>query len=363
MKVLQVLPRLESGGVERGTLEIAEALVQSGHRAFVVSQGGPLVKELADIGASHVIMRVGEKSPRSFLAISDLQRLIRKENIDIVHPRSRLPAWLCWLALRKLNRPPRLVTSVHGFHSVSKYSEVVTRGERVEVVSRSVKEYVLQNYQIDKDHIRTIYRGIDPDTYSPEFRPSDKWLNRWKAEFPGNEVTLLLAGRLTRLKGHHVYFDIVKELARRKIDVLALVVGDAERKRRRYEIEIRNRVMEDRVLKEHVRFLGHRQDLREVMKVADVVMSLSTTPESFGRTAVEALSLDIPVVGFDHGGVGEILKVMFPQGAVPVGDVGGVCNAVHDIVQGKMDRIARQHPFLLSHMKQQTLAMYEELAT
>ena len=97
--------------------------------------------------------------------------------------------------------------------------------------------------------------------------------------------------------------------------------------------------------------------------MTDIVMSLSTTPESFGRTALEALSLGVPVVGFDHGGVGEILEVMFPQGAVPLGNVGGVCCAVENILQGKVTKIARQHPFLLAQMRQQTLAMYEELVT
>ncbi len=365
MKVLQVVPRLESGGVERGTLEVAEALVKSGHGALVVSQGGPMVQELKGIGALHTVMRVGEKSPRSLLAVGDLQRLIRSENVDIVHPRSRLPAWLCWLAIRKLEHPPKLVTSVHGFHSISKYSEVVTRGARVEVVSQSVRKYVLENYEIDEDRIRTIYRGIDPSIYDPKYSPSVEWLKKWKTEFPdsGNAVTLLLAGRLTRLKGHHTYFDVVKELVGRNIDVLALIVGDAEKKRRGYEIEIRDRVMNDQILKGHVRFLGRRQDLREVMKMTDIVMSLSTTPESFGRTALEALSLGVPVVGFDHGGVGEILEVMFPQGAVPLGNVGGVCCAVENILQGKVTKIARQHPFLLAQMRQQTLAMYEELVT
>ncbi|NUS39539.1 MAG: glycosyltransferase, partial [Lysobacter sp.] len=146
LTVVQVLPALEAGGVERSTIEIADALVHDGHRALVVSAGGRLLPELLATGAEHITLPIGRKSPLVLRHVPALRRLFAREGVDIVHARSRLPAWLARFALRGLRAPPHFVTTVHGLNSPSRYSAVMASGERVICVSRTVRDYVLQHY-------------------------------------------------------------------------------------------------------------------------------------------------------------------------------------------------------------------------
>ena len=362
---MQVVPRLDSGGVEQGVLETGLALVAAGHTAMVVSAGGRMVADLGQVGIRHVTMNVAEKSPRSLRSIRMLRRLVLAERPDVLHPRSRLPAWLCWYALRGMaaHQRPGFATSVHGFHSVNRYSAIVTRGDRIEVVSDAVRAHLVKNYPVDPTRIRLIHRGIDRSRFFAAFRPHEQWLDRWRDDFPGDRPTIVLPGRLTRLKGHLLLCAVVERLAARGIEVRALIVGGAEKRRQSYARELRDKVSSSPILQRSVAFLGHRNDLREIMSVADVVVSLSTTPESFGRAVLEALSLGTPVVGFRHGGVGEILDAVYPAGAVGIGDVDGVADAIaHILGRTNADPIARHHPFTRESMQRQILDFYREVA-
>lgn len=362
MKVVQVIPRLDGGGVERGTLEIAKALVEAGHEAKVISAGGRMVPALEDSGAEHITMDLGKKSPATLRAIRPLRDWLRSEQVDVLHPRSRLPAWVCLLALRNsVGIRTRLATSVHGLHSVNTYSAVVTRGELIEAVSETAKQYLLQNYpRVEESRVRLIYRGIDKATHFPEFAPSAKWFAAWYEEIRNGERPLLtLPGRLSRLKGHEYLFDIVRSLARNNTSVYALIVGGPEPGREKYVQELTGEVESDPVLADSVRFLGHRTDLREIMCVSDIVLSLSNKPEAFGRTVLEALSLGTKVVGFDHGGVGEMLGRLFPVGAVPVGDTESAARVISSLLVGRPT--IGDHEWTLERMCQSTIEMYEEL--
>ncbi len=164
LTVVQLLPALCSGGVERSTLEVAAALVQAGHRAIVVSAGGPLVAFLLSIGAEHITLDIGRKSLLTLRHIAALRRLFAQLRPDIVHARSRLPAWLTWYALHGLffSPKPRFVTTVHGLNAPNPYSAVMTYGERVICVSNVVHDYVLRHYRrTDPQRLRTIPRGVD----------------------------------------------------------------------------------------------------------------------------------------------------------------------------------------------------------
>ena len=363
MKIVQLVPRLDSGGVERGIVEVSQALVEAGHESIVISAGGRMVESLEKTGSRHVSMNVTRKSPFTLASVAKLRKWLNDEQPDVIHPRSRLPAWLCWFATKQLKaNHSRLVTSVHGLHSVNRYSAVVTRGLRIEVVSDTVRKYVLANYaNVGKTRIRLIYRGIDELRYCRGFSPSEKWLAEWNsAGVTDTRPTLVLPGRLSRLKGHDSLFEIVKELDARNIQVNALVVGGTEPGRERYENEIRRKVDSHSVLRKSVHFLGHRTDLREIMSMCDIVLSLSVKPEAFGRTVLEALSLGKPVVGFNHGGVGEILSALFPNGAVPVGDIQSSASAIATVLATPHTIAA--HDWTLKTMCEATLKMYEELA-
>lgn len=371
LKVLQLLPALDSGGVERGTLEIARALVAAGHESVVLSKGGRLVEQLQREGSRHLARDLGRKSPATFLHYRALRKLFEAERFDIVHARSRLPAWVAWLAWRGMpaHARPRFVTTVHGMHSVSRYSAIMCAGERVIAVSDTVRDYIRTHYppgrwpHLDDERITVIPRGIDPAEFPRDYQPADEWLARFHTEFPqiaGRKV-LTLPGRLTRLKGHHDFISLVARLVGEGLDVVGLVVGGEDPKRPGYAKEIRERVQAEG-LGERIVFTGHRSDVREIYAVSDCVLSLSSTPESFGRTVLEPLAMGRPVVGYAHGGVAEILHELFPSGAIVKSDSAALISSVRDALRCGSPEVALPGRFLLSRMQSHTLALYEALA-
>ena len=362
MKVVQVLPALEGGGVEQGTLEVARALTAAGHDAVVVSKGGRLVDELERDGSRHVAWDIGRKHPSTLLAVRPFRRWLAEERPTILHARSRLPAWICWLAWRGLPEAaqPRFVTTVHGLYSVSRYSEIMTRGERIIVVSDTARKYVEENYpRADMTTVERIFRGVDRTRFARGFRPGADWLAKWRSEFPACEgkALVVLPGRLTRRKGHRDFIDVIERLRPRHPDIAGVVVGGIDPRHRSYASELRERGKD-------LVFTGHRSDLREIMAIAAAVLSLSHKPESFGRTTLEALSLGVPVVGYQHGGVGETLGRVYPGGRVPVGDTDAVANRLAAILDdpAAAKRAVCDHDFDVERMCKETLALYRELA-
>lgn len=369
LKVLQLLPALDGGGVERGTLEIARALVAAGHESVVLSKGGRLVEQLQREGSRHLARDLGRKSPTTFLQYRALRTLFEAERFDIIHARSRLPAWVAWLAWRGMpaDTRPHFVTTVHGMHSVSRYSAIMCAGERVIAVSDTVRDYLRTHYppsrwpHLADERITVIPRGIDPAEFPRDYQPSAEWLARFHAEFPqiGQRKVLTLPGRLTRLKGHHDFISLVGRLVAEGLDVIGLVVGGEDPKRPGYAKEIRERVQGEG-LGERIVFTGQRSDVREIYAISDCVLSLSSTPESFGRTVLEPLAMGRPVVGYAHGGVAEILGELFPHGAVPKGDVEAVARSACDILAGHADAVRANHRFLLKEMQSATLSLYAQ---
>lgn len=371
LRVLQVLPALDGGGVERGTLEIARALVARGHESLVLSRGGRLVAQLEREGSRHIAMDLGRKSPLTFLKYRQVRRLLAAERVDVLHVRSRLPAWACWLAWRGMppGSRPRYVTTVHGMHSVSRYSAIMATGERVVAVSDTVHDYIRQHYSgahwphCDMAKVVTIHRGVAPAEFPWQYRPPAQWLADFRAQWPqlAGRRLLVLPGRMTRLKGHHDFIAVIAALLAQGHDVAGLVVGGDDPKRPAYAREVRDRV-QAAGLADRIVFLGHRSDMRELYAVADAVLTLSNKPESFGRTVLEALALGRPVVGYAHGGVAEILAALFPFGAVPVGDRDAVTARLGALLAGQAPAVRPNERFLLADMQARTLALYEELA-
>ena len=359
---MQVLPALSGGGVERGTLEVAQYLVQQGHESVVLSAGGALVEQLEREGSRHIELDIGRKSPFTFRLIWRVRDLLRREKPDILHLRSRMPAWVCrlaWSGLKPEERP-HLVTTVHGLYSVGRYSGIMCRGERVIAVSDTVKAYIEQHYpQTDMRRVRVIFRGIDPAEFNRGYRPADTWLQAWRSQYPqlqGQRI-LTLPGRLTRLKGHHDFIDLIRELRVDNLPVHGLIVGGEDPKRQAYARELRERVRKEG-LESAITFTGARSDIRDIYAVSDLVLSLSTKPESFGRTVAEALSLGTAVVGYAHGGVREILDTVFPAGRVPCRDRERLKAVVTDLLADP--QVPGEMPFLQRSMLEQTLSCYRE---
>ena len=365
MKVLQILPELNSGGVERGTLEVAGYLVKQGHQALVVSAGGRQVGDLEKLGARHITMPVHKKSLASLFQVRPFRELLENEKPDIVHIRSRVPGWIAWLAWRKMNPAtrPRLVSTVHGFYSVNRYSAVMTKGERVIAVSESIREYILENYpQTSSKRITVIHRGIVPEMYPYGYQPDTKWLDAWKTAHPdfAQKEVFLLPGRITRLKGHKDFFELIHRLKQEGRNVHGLVAGDTHPNKKAYLDEL-HVLLGQMNLCENITFLGHRSDVREIMAVSTIVCALSQQPESFGRTVLEAMALGKPVLGYDCGGVGELLGIIFPEGKIPVGNSTALVDRAKIVLDGKPQPHVPKGEFTLESMCRATLDLYDGL--
>ena len=364
LTVVQLLPALESGGVERSTLEIAAALTAAGHRAIVVSAGGRLLPALRETGAEHIELDIGRKSLATLRRVSALRRIFAESGADIVHARSRLPAWLGWRALRSLPAPkPRFVTTVHGLNSPGWYSGIMARGERVVCVSATVRDYVLAQYpDTDPAKLTVIARGIDPAQFPRRDWPDAQARARVAAEHPqlgGDGPLLLLPGRGTRLKGHADALRLLAALRDAGSDARLWLPGAREAGRADYIAELEAEAARLGIAAA-LAFTAPTSRIAEAYAASDLVLQLSRKPEAFGRTVIEALAVGRPVLGWAHGGVGELLAQLQPRGAVAPFDRAALFNAAQALLAQPPPPLATM-PYTLQAMQQATLDLYQTL--
>jgi glycosyltransferase involved in cell wall biosynthesis len=363
LTVMQLVPALDAGGAERSTLEMADALVRAGHRAVVVSAGGRWLPQLEQLGAEHLKLDLSKKSLTTLMKAGVLRSAIARVAPDIVHARSRLPAWVARIAMRGLRRRPHFVTTVHGLNSPGFYSRVMTTGERVICVSQTVHDYVRRHYpQIPVARLMVIPRGIDPDAFPFGYQHDGTWRQRFAAEFPtlADRPLIVMPGRGTRLKGHH---DAIRALARLRttyaIDARLMLLGVVEAGREDYLAEL-DALARELGARDAVVFSPARADVREIFASSVCVLQLSNKPEAFGRTVVEALGLGVPVVGYAHGGVGELLAELYPHGAVALGDVDGVAFRIRSLIDRPVP-VVRDERYTLAAMQEATLQVYADV--
>ncbi|MBM3556278.1 MAG: glycosyltransferase family 4 protein [Alphaproteobacteria bacterium] len=328
-KVLQVLPSLGTGGVERTTVDVAAALAQAGWHPLVVSAGGPMTKLVERAGARHIQLPVDSKNPWTIWRnVERLAEVIRSEVVDLVHARSRAPAWSAHHAARKAGVP--FVTTFHGIYGYGNplkraYNAIMTRGDRVIANSFFTADHIAQIYGVGAPTVVPIPRGIDPVSFDPARVSAERMIRQAKAwRLPEDRPVVLLPGRLTRWKGQTVLIEAMSRLGRR--DVTCLLVGD-DQGRNAYRSELESRVRQAG-LEGVVLVTGPAQDMPAAYMLADVVVSASTDPEAFGRVAVEAQAMGRPVVATDHGGSRETVIPGETGWLVPPGDAGALAYAI-----------------------------------
>ncbi len=300
--VLQVLPALEMGGVERGTVQTAAALTAAGWRAMVASSGGLMTHELTRAGAQHVELPLAAKRPLRMLRNGDaLADLINRQGVDLVHARSRAPAWSAMSAARRTGKP--FVTTFHNAYDHNwlkhHYNAVMAKGDKVIAISDFVARHVRETYGISDDRLVTIHRGINTEIFDPSNISAERMIQTSKPwRLDDDRPVIMLPGRLTRWKGQSVLIEALAILGRKDI-CCVLVGGDQGRTGYRQELEDQVR---RRGLEPVVRIVDHCNDMAAAYMLADVVVSASTHPEGFGRVAVEAQAMGRPVIATDHGG-------------------------------------------------------------
>jgi len=371
-KVLQVLPELNEGGVERGTLDLARYLVREGWTALVASAGGSAEAELKEAGATCLRLPLHSKNPFIMRAnIRRLQRLIREHGVQLVHARSRAPGWSAFYAARRCKVP--FVTTFHGVYQGSeglfkrRYNAIMARGERVIAISDFVAEHIRARYQVPPERLRVIYRGVDIGAFDPQAVGEERraaLAERWR--LPAGAKVVMLPGRVVRRKGHTLLLRAIERLQRRNF--VCLMVGEVEAGSYPNEVEGLIGAMG---LREVVRMVGACDDMPAALLMADVVVAPSTlAPEPFGRVSVEAQAMGKPVIVTDIGGLGETLMPAATGWLVPPDDVDELTRALQlalampDDARARLATRARRfvaRNFTLEQMGRSTLAVYREL--
>ena len=379
--ILQVVPRLETGGTERAAIEISEALTFAGARALVATEGGRMATALAEAGGEMIPLPVASKNPSTIFANArKLADLIEERRIGLVHARSRAPAWSAFLAARRTGRP--FVTTYHGSYGEPGplkriYNSVMGRGDRVIANSRYTANLIASRHHAAEQRIRVIYRGVDEQIFNPSAVPPEavaKLRERWGLS---PEIKIVIqAARLTRVKGHSQTIEAARLLNEEGAldDAVVVFAGDASGKsayRQELLALIARHGLEDKV-----RLVGHCQDMKTAFLSARVALLPSLMPETFGRTSIEAQAMGCPVILFDLGALPETIvspeqdPSHFTGWLVPPGDIPAFANRIKralnlapDTRAALGDR-ARQHviaEFTLHQMQHATLAVYDEL--
>ncbi|WP_321575853.1 glycosyltransferase family 4 protein [Sneathiella sp. P13V-1] len=369
--IMQILPALEGGGVERGTIEMAAAIKAKGWNAIVVSNGGKMVYELDKIGATHLTLPVHSKKPWvMYRNIKRIRQVIERYGVDLVHARSRAPAWSAYAAARAEKVP--YVTTFHAAYTrggffKNAYNGIMARGQKVIAISDFIAGHIAENYMTPEDKIVTIPRGVDCHKFNPGAVSAEriiKMATDWA--LPDGVPIIMLPGRLTRLKGH---VELIQALSRLEDkNFLALFVG-AGQGREAYRTEITN-LVKSKGLEGKVQIKDYCSDMPAALMLADIVVSATNVPEGFGRISVEAQAMGRPVIATAHGGSLETVLNGETGWLVPVGDIDAMASAVKTALgmsgeeREKVAARARQHVtdnFTVEKMCNATLEVYEDV--
>lgn len=306
MKIVQLVPELHEGGVERGTVELSREFVQRGHSSVVISRGGPLVRQIEEHDGLHVNMDLCSKNIATapFRAIK-LRQVLSKLQPDIIHARSRVPAWLAYFANKKLMLP--FVTTVHGIYSVNFYSRIMTVGDAVICVSEVLQDYICSNYGTDERKITVIQRGADLEYFQPEQLDHD-FISTFKTEFNlCDKYILTSVGRVTYLKDYETFIEAVSLVKERIPNIRGIIVGGVTEDKKRYLSSLKELAKKMGVLEDIV-FTGSQTKMPEIYALSDLMVNGSLTMGNVGRTVVESLAMNTPVLATSYEGLIDLVQ-------------------------------------------------------
>lgn len=305
MRIVQVIPELNEGGVERGVVELNREFVKKGIESFVISAGGKLENQINLDGGNHVKFDVCSKNIfTAFRRIKGLKKILKEIKPDIIHVRSRVPAWLVYFANKSLNI--KVVSTVHGFNSVGFYSSIMQKADAVISVSNSIKEYIQKHYQTNENKITVIPRGIDLELFNPK-NIDETFIENFKKQFNlKDKFVISSVGRVTQLKDYETFIKAILLVKKEIPNIIGLIVGGVRSDKEDYLNSLKNLIKELN-LEENIIFTGSQSKIEQIYALSDVVISSSKKPESFGRAVAEAICMNKPVIATNHGGVKDII--------------------------------------------------------
>ena len=344
MRVVQILPELNEGGVERGVVELTREFGRFGIESVVISSGGKLVAGLEKNGVKHVKFDVCSKNILTVpTRVAGLRKILREIAPDIVHVRSRVPAWLVKFAKKGLNF--KVVSTVHGLNSVNLYSKIMVQADKIICVSNATKDYVVQNFGADERKITVIPRGIDLVKFNPQ-NLNQNFIANFKSEFglSNSDFIVTSVGRITQLKDYETLIKAGQILKQNLPNLRILIVGGVREDKKEY-------------------FAGSQSNVAEIYALSSVVVSASKKPESFGRSVAEAIAMGAPVVASNHGGVKDIIIAGVNGEFFGVGDESDLAGGILRAKDYKFDGASYigEH-FSLAQMVEKTIKVYKELA-
>ncbi|MAI06381.1 MAG: hypothetical protein CBC47_04550 [Alphaproteobacteria bacterium TMED87] len=373
---LQVLPELDVSGVSRGTIELSKAIVSSGRRALVASNGGVFTKDLSRMGVQHYNLGLSSKSPLSIIMNAVyLSDIVNKEGVSIIHARSRAPAWSAYLASKWTNKP--LVTTFHGTYGAGfmglkkKYNSIMLKGDSVIAISKFIYNHILEEYKFDSKYIYNVPRGVDLNIFSPN-KVSAERIIQMSREWELSENTgpvIMLPGRLSPWKGQLLLLEAINYLHvinRLPENLRCLLVGPAGNKKK-YRNRIEEKIREFK-LGGVVQIIDNCKDIGSAYMLTDVVISASLRPEAFGRVVAEAQAMGRPVVAPNHGAASEIIKkdvtgwLFKPGNATSLAEALEKALSISQLERESLASIARDNikdKFTVSQMIDSTLDIYE----
>jgi glycosyltransferase involved in cell wall biosynthesis len=369
--ILQVLPKLDTGGAERVVVEIAEALTRAGHRALIACEGGVLSQAALRAGAELIAVPLDTKSPFAMRRNAGrLARLIKKHKVDIIHAHSRAPAWSAYWAAKRTGA--KFVTTYHGAYNENapfkrRYNAIMASGERVIAVSHFIAELVRKRHPGAESRLRIIPGGVDPVKFDPAAVLGDRAVRLaqlWRLPLGG--PTIMLPGRLTSWKGQKLLITALAAL--RHNDAVAVLVGGDQGRESYAQALIAH--AESLGVASRLRLVGHVEDMPAAMMLADIVVNASTDPEAFGRTIVEAQAMARIVIAADHGGARETIIDGETGFLFPPGDFAALAAAIDQaldflpddrVAWGQYARAVISEYYSVAAMQDAMLGVYAEL--
>lgn len=305
MRVVQLLPELNEGGVERGAVELNREFVKKGIDSFVISAGGKLEKQINLDGGTFIKFDVCSKNIFTVISrVNGLKKILKEIKPDIIHVRSRVPAWLVYFANKSLKI--KVVSTVHGFNSVGFYSSIMQKADAVICVSNSIKEYIQKHYQTNESKITVIPRGIDLELFNPK-NIDETFIENFKKEFNlEDKFVVSSVGRVTQLKDYETFIKAIMLVKKEIPNIVGLIVGGVRIDKEDYLNSLKNLIKELN-LEENIIFTGSQNKIEQIYALSNVVISSSKKPESFGRAVAEAICMNKPVIATNHGGVKDII--------------------------------------------------------
>ncbi|MCH2547264.1 MAG: glycosyltransferase family 4 protein [Alphaproteobacteria bacterium] len=371
--ILQVLPEMRAGGVERGTVEIADAIVKTGWKAIVVSAGGAMVHHLKHVGATHIELPVQTKNPLKMRSnAQSLERIIKEHKVDIVHARSRAPAWSAYWACQKTDA--RFVTTFHGTYNFDnkwkhRYNEIMTKGMSVIAISGFIQEHILANYEVDKSRLRLIHRGVDMEKFTHDRITGMRVAELAKSWHMPEDIhmpVILCPGRITRWKGQHVLLEALAKIKDQPF-FCVLLGDDAGHPTYRHELE--NKIIKSG-LAGKVRITPNTNSMAEAYMLSSVVVAPSIEPEAFGRISIEAQAMGRPIIATNHGGFCETVMDGETGWLLEPGNVNALAAKLREVLAmpqeardawGEKSRYYAEQNFSADLMKRKTIEVYSEL--